>query len=146
LRLFGHLERLLDQRAQLLQRHRLRKVVERARLERRHRVFGAAMRGDHRDRNVQRLVGDVLDDLQPFTVGQAHVGEAKVEAVLVEQPNRIADGFCAGGIQSHSGKRHLKQFQQIRLVVDDEHARLAAQFAGHVSPLVGSWGPARRHV
>ena len=88
LRLLGHLQRLLDQRAQLLERDRLGEVVESAGLQRRDGVLGAAERGDHGDRHVERASGDVLDDAQALAVGQPHVGEAEVERLAVEQADR----------------------------------------------------------
>ena len=94
LRLLRHLERLLDQRAQLLERDRLGEVVERAGLERRHGVLRAAERGDHRDRHVEPLLVDVLDDAQAFAVGKAHVGEAQVERLACRA------GACASPTDS----------------------------------------------
>ena len=134
LRLLRHLERLLDERAQLLERDRLREVVERAGLERRDRVLGAAVRGDHGDGNVEPFLVDVLDDAQALAVGQAHVGEAEVERLLVEEPDRFADRFGARRVESHPRQRELEQLEQIGLVVDDEHFGLTADSAGHGSP------------
>ena len=128
LRLLGHLQRLLDQRAQLLQRDGLGQVVERAGLQRSHGVFGAAECGDHRDRNVEALLRDVLDDAQALAVGQPHVGEAQVEGILVEQPHRLADGLRADRIQPHPRQRQLQQFEQVRFVVDDQDLRVGRVF------------------
>ena len=118
-RFLRDLQRLLDERAQLLERDGLREIVERAGLERGDGVLGAAVRGDHRDRNVEALLVDVLDDAQAVAVGQPHVGEAQVERLGVEQPDRFADGFGARRVESHPRQRELEQLEQIGLVVDE---------------------------
>ena len=64
---------------------------------------------------------DVLDDAQALAVGQAHVGEAQVERLLVEQPDRLADRFGARRVEPHPRQRELEQLEQVGLVVDDEH-------------------------
>ena len=136
LRLFRHLERLLDERAQLLQRDRLREVVERAGLERGDRVLGAAVGGDHGDRDVEPLLVDVLDDAQALAVGQPHVGEAQVERLLVEEADRLGDRLRSRRVEPHPRERELEQLEEVGLVVDDEHLGLATGFAGHAHLVV----------
>ena len=81
----------------------------------------------------------MLDDAQALAVGQAHVGEAQVERLLVEQPDRLGDRFGAGRVEPHARQRELEQLEQVGLVVDDEHSGLAADFAGHGSlPLMST--------
>ena len=82
------------------------------------------MCGDHRDGNIERLVGDVFDDGETLAVGKAHVGKAQVECLRVEEPDCFADGLRASRVEAHAGKCELEQFEQIGLVVDDEHLRL----------------------
>jgi len=122
---------LLEQALHLLAHHLgiddgLREVVERSGLERGDRILRAAVRRDHRDGQVEPLLVDVLDDLEAGSIGQPHVGEAQVEAVAVEQPDRFADRFRARGVEPHARQRELEQLQQIGLVVDQEDSGLAA--------------------
>src|SRR5439155_23942621 len=60
--LFGHLERLLDECAELLESDRLRQIIECARLESRYRVLRTAESRDDRDRHVERFLSDVFDN------------------------------------------------------------------------------------
>ena len=131
LRFLGNLQRLLDQRAQLLEGDGLGQVVESAGLQRRHRVLGAAEGGDHRHRHVECLLRDVLDDAQAFAVGQVPVGQAEVERSAVEQALGLADRFRANRVETHARQRQLEQFEEIRLVVDDQHSGLTAGSARH---------------
>ena len=102
MRFFGHLERLLDQRPELLERDRLRQVIEGAGLQRGDRIFGAAISGDHRNRHIHGLLSDVFNDAQSFAIGQSHVGQAEIEWLPIEQPKRIADRFGARRVESHA--------------------------------------------
>jgi hypothetical protein len=132
-RLVRHLERLLDQRAQLLERDRLREVVERPGLERGDRVLRAAERRDHGDGHVEALLVDVLDDAQALAVGQPHVGEARSSSRVepVASPR-----FRARGVEAHPRERELEQLEQVGLVVDQENFGLATGFSGHELPLI----------
>jgi hypothetical protein len=101
--LLGQVEGGLHQRAQLLQRERLRHVVERPCLERGHGVLGAAVRRDDGHRQVGAVGPNVADQLQPFAVGQAHVGQAEVEVrPVLEALERFADGGGALDGQPHA--------------------------------------------
>ena len=131
LRLLRHLERLLHQRPQLLERHRFREVVERAGLQCRHGVLGTPERRDDGNGHVERLLRDVLDDAEPFAVGEIPVGQAEVVRVAIEHPYRLADGLGARRIESHSRQRHFEQLEQIRLVIDDQHFGLTTGFSRH---------------
>src|SRR6185436_14814221 len=71
---------------------------------------------------------------QALAVGQAHVGEAEVVLVLVQEPDRFRNGLRARGVESHARERELEELEQVRLVVDDEDLRLAANSPGHVAP------------
>jgi hypothetical protein len=141
-RLFGNLQRLLHERAQLLERDGLREVIERAGFERGNRVLRAAERSDHGDWNVESLLIDVLDHTQAFAVGQPHVGEAQIERLLVEQTDRLADTLRARRVEPHSRQRELEQLEQVRLVVDDEHFGLSTGSAAHA--FVAPWRFMRR--
>ena len=122
---------MLDERAELLERNRLRQIVERASLERRYRVFRTAERRDDGDRYVEGFLSDVFDDAQSFAVRQPHVGQAQIEGFAVEQAQRVVDGFRTGGVETHARQRELEQFEQVGLVVYDKHFRLTTDSSGH---------------
>ncbi len=87
------------------------------------RVPLAQMRNGHRK---ARFVGlDVLQQGDAVAVGQAHVGEAQVEGVLVQHRLGFAHGAGAVGAQAHPGQGDLQQFPDIGLVVDDQRVCLA---------------------
>ena len=114
----------LDQRAQLFERQRLGQVVERAGLERRHGIFGAAERGDDRHRQVGALRADIAHQLQSVAVGQPHVGEAQV--ILTRLQPILGRGHRADGLdrEPHADERKLQQLADVGLVVDDQHGAL----------------------
>ena len=123
-RLLRQVERRLDERTQLFERQGLRHVVERARLQGRHRVLGAAVRRDHRDREVGTVRTDVAHQLQAVAVGEAHVGEAQVEALALEKAGRLGDRSGALDPEAHPDQGQLQQFADVGFVVDDEHRGL----------------------
>ena len=77
----------------------------------------------------------MLDDAQALAVGEAHVGEAEIERILVEIADRLADRFGARRVEPHPRQRELEQLEEIGLVVDDEHFGLTSDSARHVFPL-----------
>jgi len=70
-------DRRLDQRPQLVERDRLRQVIEGPRLEGLYRILHAAVRGDDGNRQLGIALGDQTDQRQAIAVGQAHVGQAE---------------------------------------------------------------------
>src|SRR6185295_3259385 len=124
--LLRNLERLLDQRAQLLECDRLRQIIEGTGLERGYGVLCATEGGDDRNRHVERLFGDVFDDSESLAVGQSHVGQAEVESLAVEQLDRFADRLCTRRVETHPRQGELEQLEQVGLIVDDQHFRLPA--------------------
>ena len=113
----------------MLERDGLRQVVERARLQRGDRVFGASVRGDHGNGHVEPLLVDVLDHAQAGAVGKPHVGEAQIERFGIEKSDRFGDRLRAGRIETHARQGELEQLEEIRLVVDQQHSGLPAGFA-----------------
>ena len=131
LRFFRDLQRLLDQCPQLLERYRLRQIVERAGLERRDGVLRTAERRDDGDRDVETFLVDVLDDAQALAIGQPHVGQAQIEWLLVEETDGLGHRFRARRVEAHARQRELQQLEQVRLVVDHEDFGLPANFSYH---------------
>jgi hypothetical protein len=70
-------DRRLDERPQLIERHRFRQVVEGTQLERLDSVLHAAMRRNDGNRQFGMALRHHSNERQPFTVRQAHVGQAK---------------------------------------------------------------------
>src|SRR5688500_14223359 len=114
-------ERRAHQRAQLLQPDRLGDIVEGAGLERRDGVLRAAVRGDHRHRQVDRQAGDMAHQVQAFAVGEPHVGEAQVVALGLEPLLGLGDRAHARHAQPHLHQRELEQLADVGLVVDHQH-------------------------
>jgi hypothetical protein len=73
----------------------------------------------------------VLDDAQAFAIGQPHVGQAQIEGLFVEQADGVGHRFRARRVEPHARQRELEQLEQIRLVVDNEHFGLSADFSYH---------------
>ena len=75
--------------------------------------------------SVRTVLLDPGDQIQAVAVGQAHVGQAQIETLRAQQERargQIA-GRCGGQIHAAQGQGH--QLEQIRLVVHDQHQRLA---------------------
>jgi hypothetical protein len=67
----------------------------------------------------------------PVAVGQAHVCQAQLEALLAQQPARRGQVACGRRRQVHALERELDQLDQVWLVVDDEYSG----FMGHGASL-----------
>jgi hypothetical protein len=119
----AELERRLDQLAQCRDVERLGDEIERAELERAHRGFDVAVRGDHRDRRMRFVGLDPLHDVQAIAVRQPHVGEAQVEGAAAQLARGRADGVGSGHFEIHALERDAEQLADVRLVVDNERPR-----------------------
>ena len=80
-----------DQFAQTREIERLGDEIEGAQLERAHRSFHVAMRGDHRDGYARRVLLNPLDEIQAVAVGELHVGQAQIEPLRLEHALRRGD-------------------------------------------------------
>ena len=109
----------MDQRAQLLQRHRFGQIIKGARLERGHRIFQVAVRGDHRHRHIQIALRDMPHDLQPAAVAHPHIGQAQRESLFLQLPQRVRHPAGTHHLQPHAQQSQFQQFQDIRLVIHD---------------------------
>jgi hypothetical protein len=130
-------------RAELLEVHRLREVVERAGLERLDRVLGRAV-GRHDDAAFAALFGGhAPQQLDALAVGQPHVGDHRLE--LLRRELRDGLGERADGVHAIAlaQEREFVQRAQVRLVVDDQHLRgrgrrhQAAILSNAASPATG---------
>ena len=109
--------------AQLIERNRLGEIVERTRLERDDGIVGAAECGDHGDWRVLVLRRDLLDQFDPESVSQPHVGQHQCIFTLAQVAARSRQRFGAVDIESHADQGDLQQFAQIGFVVDYQDAR-----------------------
>jgi len=121
-RLLLEVQRMADEVAQHRQLDRLGDEIERAGLERLHRGVHIAEGGDHRDRRVGELLGNLGDQVNAGAVGQAHVGQAQVVAVAGQVRAGIAQAGCGIAAQSHAAQGHYQQLADIALVINYQSA------------------------
>jgi hypothetical protein len=68
-------------------------------------------------------VDDVAECAAPGparAVGQAHVGQAQVERIALQQRLGFAEVASTEGVEFHPSQGDFQEFADIRLVVDDE--------------------------
>ena len=111
-------ERRLHQPAQYSEIHRLGNKVESAGLERTDRGFHIAIGGNHRHRNMWELTLYMLHQINAITIGQVHIGEAKVEFIFLQQLPGILQVVGREGVDIHPVKGDFSQLADIRFVVD----------------------------
>ncbi|MNF91702.1 hypothetical protein D3C84_743130 [compost metagenome] len=109
-----------DQFAQPREVHRFGQEVEGAGLEGVDRRFEAAVGGNHGHRQVWGALLDMLHQLKTGAVRQAHVGQAQVEGLTLQQRLGFAEVTGAEGVEFHPSQGDFQEFADIRLVVDDQ--------------------------
>ena len=67
-----------------------------------------------------------LRDLEALHVGQHHVEQHHVRARVADLRERLGAGAGRGDLEALVAQRHRDHVDDVRLVVDDEHARRAA--------------------
>ena len=118
----GELQCGVDERAQLIEVHRLLNEVECARFQRRDRSVHVAVRGNDGD-GQPRMVGvDPAYQFDAVAVGQVHVGQTQVEFVRREQLGGGAHVLGGLRLDVHPAERDLEQFPDVRLVVNNQCA------------------------
>ena len=110
-------ERGVHQLAQHAQVHRLADEIEGPGLEAVHRHVGAAVGGD--DGNGQ-LVVVIANQFDAPAIRQAHVGDAEVEALGIEQCAGLCHGGGGLGLEAHAHEGELHQLADVGFVVDDQ--------------------------
>ena len=60
-------------------------------------------------------------ELEPLAVGKPHVGEAEVEALVLQALLCLGDGADARHVEPHAHQGQLEELADVGLVIDDEH-------------------------
>jgi hypothetical protein len=71
----------------------------------------------------------VPHEIEALAIGEPHVGEAQVEALLLQALLRLGDRGRRGHGEPHLDQRELEQLADIGLVVDHQHLRAALRRA-----------------
>ncbi len=135
------------QAAQLIERQRLGDIVERPRLERLHRVLGAAVGGDDGHRRAVGGGRKLAHQIDAQAVAQAHVGQHQRKALPRQRLARLAQAGGQYHVVPHAPQGDLQQLAQVGLVIDDEngfandggfgHGRLEERLADHSAGTAG---------
>ena len=125
----GKLDRAADELAQHAEVERLGYEIEGAELQCAHRRLDIAVCRDHRHRHVGAVFLDPGHEVEPVPIGQAHVGQAQVEVLVLDElacPGEVGGG---AGLQIHPAEREADELEQVGLVVHDQHDRLGGRGA-----------------
>ena len=115
-------QRMLDHAAQHADIHRLADEIEGAGLQCFHRQVHAAEGGDHRHLRAWVVAGNFADQLDAVAVGQAHVGQAQVEAVVGQQFTGFGEVGGGADAQPHAAQGEHQQFADVAFVVNNQGA------------------------
>ena len=63
---------------------------------------------------------NMLHQFQPRAIGQAHVGQAQVEGLALQQRLGLTQIACAVAVEFHPSQGDFQEFADIGFVVDDE--------------------------
>ncbi|MCY1463359.1 hypothetical protein D9M71_812420 [compost metagenome] len=63
---------------------------------------------------------DVLHQLKAAAIRQAHVGQAQVERLALEQGQGLANVTGTEGLEFHPSQGDFQEFADVRFVVDDQ--------------------------
>ena len=82
------------------------------------------------------MLAHVFEQPQAIAVGQPHIGQAQVVAMLLHQLHRLKLARSAIGLEPHALQRKAQQLADVGFVIDDQDSA----FAYHVrdSPLPGT--------
>ncbi len=90
-------------------------------------------REDHGDVAQLLVLLDAFADLIPVRIGQHDVEDDQVGPCRLEECERALAGFGGQDVVALLGERVLDDLETNGLVLDAEHERFRARFAGHVS-------------
>ena len=94
--------------------------VERTEFQRLHGRFNITVRCDYSNRDPGSVSLHPVHQVESVAVREAHVGQANIEAVLLEQRFRARDVDSRFAIDVHATEGQRQQFANVRLVIDDE--------------------------
>ncbi len=121
-------KRLIDRQLKLLRTHRLGDVVDRPRLDRRHRMLDARIAGEHDQRNVHSVATQKLEKLQAGESRHSVVRYDEVDAALGQYLEGLRHVRHGDRLVSGSLERVLEDQPDRRIVID-------AEYRGHL----GKW-------
>jgi hypothetical protein len=87
----GHLQCLRHRQLELRGLHRLRYVVDRARLDRGDRMLDARVAGEHDQRDVVSLASQHLEELEPGDPRHAIIGDDELHLAARQDLQRLGD-------------------------------------------------------
>ena len=87
------------------------------------RVRGGVPRGQEDHRRLVAAAPQAAAHLEPVEVGQHDVEHDELRAAVLGASQRLAPGAGGGHVEPVEAQRHLHQVPDVRLIVDDEHAR-----------------------
>ena len=79
------------------------------------------MGGDHRHGQVGNVVGNELDEFEPFAVGEPHVGEAEVVTAGLNLFDRALYRGGPFDVEAHAQQCEFDEFEDVLLVVNNEY-------------------------
>ncbi|MCY1187638.1 hypothetical protein D9M73_286390 [compost metagenome] len=82
----------------------------------------------------------MLHQLKTTAVRQAHVGQAQVDRLTLEQGQGLANVTGAVGVEFHPAQGDFQEFSDVRFVVDDKGFLPWA----HVQPCLRPWAKVMR--
>ena len=82
----------LDQGTKLLERNRLGQIIERPGLQRRYGIVSASVGRNHRHRRFAIVRADQPHDVQPFTIGKTHIGQAQTVLLALQKFSGFGNG------------------------------------------------------
>jgi hypothetical protein len=115
---------------QLLQAERLGDVVVAAQREPADLVGGGIARGQEDDRDIRPAVAEPARDVEALDVGQHHVEHDQLRLERRRRGERLGAGRGRLDLEAVEAQRHRDDVEDVRLIVDDEHA-VAVRARGH---------------
>ncbi len=112
-----------DQLAEHAQVKRLGDEIEGAQFEGPDGGFDVAVGSDDGHGDTGMVFLNPRHEIEPVAVRQAHVREAQIELLGLQQSTRGADVRSGPRVEIHAAERKAHELEQVRLVIDDEYDR-----------------------
>ena len=125
-----------DARDELLEAERLGHVVVTAAGQAAQLVLGRVARRQEDDRHLGAAGAELARDLEALHVGEHHVEHHQIRAERVDGRERVVPVDGRRDREALEAQRHRDDVDDVRLVVDDEHAA-GFEGLGHGLPACG---------